>query len=243
MQSILGFIPSERPDQTYHCEKCGQEFENKYGLVTHRWTNACSRVKSAIQNLSPDLIADTRSDNYDPEKPFKCERCTKTFKSVQGLQTHRKHFSCIKDGSAAKTGWINKETSKLLCKFCGVSFQTKPSLLEHENMHQTTEPNKCFFCQRNFNDHTALLVHQKLTGHMKTTNRCEFCEESFETKEDLELHIAMHKKNGEGKLIFECQYCPKSFSKEISLLSHQKVHVADTETPVSMVKETLSLTL
>ncbi|XP_064629024.1 zinc finger and SCAN domain-containing protein 30-like [Lineus longissimus] len=236
MQNLLGYIPSEKPDQSYRCEKCGQEFENKYGLVTHRWTNACSRVKSAIQNLSPDLIADTKSDNYDPEKPFKCERCTKTFKSVQGLQTHRKHFSCVKDGSAAKTGWFNKESSpasKFLCKFCGESFNTKQVLLEHEHVHKTMEPNKCFFCHRNFDDQTALLIHQKLTGHQKPTNRCQFCEESFETNEDLEKHIAVHKKNGDGKVTFMCPSCPKSFSKEISLLSHQKVHVDDNPNPIS----------
>lgn len=172
-----------------------------------------------------------------------CEFCKKKFLSQYTCDFHKMKVHMNEEERA----W--KKMDMLKCKLCSKVFQDKRKLTAHLACHR--EPIfPCSFCEKKFKrkydvQKHILIMHSDLDPE---GIKCEICQRGFKTKNNLYLHLKIHKKQyaiyceGCGKgfscrsshdahykhvhqgLRFKCDICEKSFTTEVYLQSHKRLH-------------------
>lgn len=99
------------------------------------------------------MIHDDLEDFNEPEDPLKCQNCFITFKSANGLLSHKKTCNTRITNVIINTRKLkplertdSPKTEPCVCDHCGKTFQSMKSLKEHLKSHDDTFRKKCPYC-------------------------------------------------------------------------------------------------
>ncbi|XP_068622594.1 protein PF3D7_1417600 [Battus philenor] len=123
----------------------------------------------------------------------------------------------------------NEKPIPNICEYCGLKSLKRNYILHHlYTKHGVEPPPHYHFPKCNYCSYVALtkayLVKHKLT-HIENKNfGCDVCAASFNTSNQLLIHIQKtgHKYSAERKISLQCIYCLKTFSRETNLYTHLK---------------------
>ncbi|KAK3100666.1 hypothetical protein FSP39_023375 [Pinctada imbricata] len=166
------------------CNICGKRYKNPRSLVVHKKSHTENYVK--------------------PE--YTCDHCSKTFQTVQGLESH-----CNSEHLGQK--------KRFLCTSCGKSFSTKYTLQQHANTHTGSKPFKCNECSKCFAYESALREHKLIHSNLKKY-QCQKCSKRFNRRNSLQVHEKIHNDQKE----YQCEQCGRSFTQKQALERHERTH-------------------
>ena len=146
------------------------------------------------------------------EKPYKCAKCGKNFRTNQCLSHHKKNLSNCEDK-------LRKNEEIHQCRTCEKNFKQKSDLNKHEKIHTSERPFLCSICPKRFKIKVGLAEHEK-THSTEKPFQCKFCTKSFRLK----ASIINHERNHTGDVPFLCKECGKSFSMKNILERHELSH-------------------
>jgi len=141
-------------------------------------------------------------------KPYRCEKCNKTFRNKQNLKKHQR---------------IHVVEKAYTCEECGKKFALHDYLKLHSLVHTQIKLHVCNQCEKKFTLSCNLIVHKRIHTGEKNFE-CNQCEKRFATKEGLKIHkLAIHDeiKN------FECDQCNLKCSSKGNLTQHKRTHSGD----------------
>jgi len=78
-------------------------------------------------------------------KPFKCDKCQKTFTCKSSLNVHRR----------------NHGEKKFACSYCNMHFHVPTDLSRHVTVHTGERPWRCAVCDKGYSCKSTLSVHIK----------------------------------------------------------------------------------
>ena len=103
------------------------------------------------------------------------------------------------------------EDDKIVCKYCGKTFDSEDRFTEHIKRHfDQIRFYDCALCSQQFELFTELMEHQKT--HIEKKFICYVCKQSFGSPHHLSVHAKTH--------TFSCQICPKSLPSKQQLDHH-----------------------
>lgn len=156
----------------------------------------------------------------------KCDLCDKTFGAVAKLRQHKTrihdkhptHFCSLCDFSGYTPDDVRRHnlrchTGELehACTHCDARFSSEIALRNHcKRVHQLQVCFSCKHCDYTCSSEATLKTHQQ-SKHPQL--KCSTCQESFETKESLEIHQRTH-------LAHQCQLCPFAAKTRQRLAQH-----------------------
>lgn len=164
------FDQSQKP-HGLSCEKCGKSFTSDALLRFHERSHVgnkpfkCEKCEyaSATKNL---LKSHTKTAH--PVDKIHCDKCSLDFENKKEFWKHG--FSCISSGKCLHCGIVfqalKKHTTTMWkkCCGCGLSFDTKNELVEHQAKATT-----CSSCDLKFCHENELLTHVKLVHKKRDT--------------------------------------------------------------------------
>ena len=173
--------------------------------------NRAEKVSDENYNSSED-----ENNNLNCHKAFKCDLCTKVFRSSTLFQRHQK---------------THKEKYCQNCPECDKPFASKSSLSAHLKAHQESKTKthqesktfSCPHCQREFKGRKSLLEHISAQHNQEGRLVCAQCPASFVSKHLKNVHEREH--NGEKGYI--CDQCGESFATVQGLSHHKSKHTGD----------------
>lgn len=137
---------------------------------------------------------------------------------------------------------MKKVEESLICSICNAKFTSKRSLTVHKKYHDKPidsfdtervglEPFssanlerkklfECSFCKKVYGAERRMLQHKK--QHTNRVHDCEYCNDSFETKSELNNHVMNLHKN--ELRTYDCDQCSLNFPLESMLKSHSVTH-------------------
>ena len=149
-----------------------------------------------------------RTEHNLVEKPFKCDKCPRSFASQIGLSHHQMTHS--------------DTPKKYSCQTCNKTFTAESTLKRHiKSVHGNNIKLQCELCEKSFTraDNLTRHIHE---AHLEPSVniqyacqfakpfKCDFCASSFKRKEKLNSHLwSSHAVETE---IFQCEFCLKNFS-------------------------------
>ncbi|XP_066573951.1 uncharacterized protein LOC136764023 [Amia ocellicauda] len=137
---------------THNCPECGRKFVSPHDLLIH------SQIHSLVT-------------------PFKCDRCTSGFRTLNILREHKFQQ--------------HPDTWDVFCRDCGKKFLFEGSLRQHRVMHSAERPFKCMECESAFKTRGQLNNHRLIhTG--EKPHRCTQCQACFRTIGHLINHRLTH---------------------------------------------------
>lgn len=214
----------------------------------------CPKRYSSYENMIRHFII-----NHKKHRLHKCHLCTRKFTAEADLQQH-----------IGKTHKKDKHSSipaanNYSCGQCGDLFPTLDKWCDHQKSHATNNIHQCSECSRVFGSEEELSQHRTehpniklklyrcsesnsykaITDYSSNSQspnpfQCDLCDDSFNTKKQLQKHLNLHKhlangytpkpkKNADG--YFECTFCDKTYVLSSSLWKHRKVsHGIETST-------------
>jgi len=163
------------------CEVCGKTFRMRHHLEQHLKICKSERVKNFCCNIC-DFKTHSRASlrnhllTHSDARNFSCEECGASFKSKNGLTSHKKFH----------------KGRKFPCTVCGTELRSKGSLGRHIKQHQDLREHVCNVCGFAFVQLENLRVHQ-YKQHQILIYKCDKCEERFRLKADMKQHrIEVH---------------------------------------------------
>ncbi|XP_013403911.1 zinc finger protein 236 isoform X2 [Lingula anatina] len=163
--------------------------EHHFGVEEPAMEESVDTTPANTMELTTDTVTttDTGDDHLqdameatstDPDRPFLCQICNKTFKRLPHLKEHMQ----------SHLGQNRARPTPYQCEQCGKSFN-KPSQLErHVRIHTGERPFQCDLCPKAFNQKNALQMHLKKHSGEKP-HTCSYCDMSFTQKGNLKVHI------------------------------------------------------
>ncbi|KAL3887286.1 hypothetical protein ACJMK2_027229 [Sinanodonta woodiana] len=206
------------------CPVCHMQFDNKKDLIDH----AAEHGKSKSKEI-----------NY--HRPFKCERCWKSFTSVDRLQRHLlchgneddKPLQCqvcykrfMNNSALACHMKTHSEKKYYECPICHQGFDQTIAMREHSIVHTNDEGKfTCPACNKKFSEFLVLKKH--IRGfHSNRCYPCPECEKVFPRPDKLKLHMLRHSSHRE----FMCETCGRQFKRKDKLKEHiRRMHSEERE--------------
>lgn len=147
---------------------------------------------------------------HNGEKPYKCDKCPKTFSDKYCLVRHRK---------------LHTGEKPFKCPHCQRTFKRRSHLTSHLRIHTGAVRPKglsCVHCPKSFSCKSRLNIHLRShTGEQPYL--CPHCSRRFAYKSNLKRHIQSHVQKGEKP--HKCSSCSKGYTRKSSLRKHvQKFH-------------------
>ncbi|CAB1334156.1 unnamed protein product [Coregonus sp. 'balchen'] len=106
----------------------------------------------------------------------RCRICAKPFITKESLVIH-----------------AHRHTKLSRCGICGRSFESVESLKDHLNFHVgSTGSLSCYICGICFTEDEEVLLEEHMSNHKLKLYRCLGCNESFDTRQGLTLHMRTH---------------------------------------------------
>lgn len=237
---------SERP---YRCEQCPKTFAVRSCLTAHKASHSqreriheCNVCHKTFYT-KPILTSHMKS-HYD--KPFQCEKCTKSFLRKGDLSRHCRTNSCKRMTHLPKVSifqcyicskelksfyllrrhmllfHLRNHSKRYSCDECPKKYTSMEHLRYHKRaIHRNERPFACSLCSKTFHDKAYLAKHCLIHSKEKPFV-CEICSKAFSHKSNLTRHKVCHV--GERK--FECDVCFKKFMFQAILNTHKLTHVA-----------------
>jgi KRAB domain-containing zinc finger protein len=155
-QSCRSHLRIHADEKPFKCDKCDMEFRAKRSLddhsVAHRFVGStnplqcrmCDKVLSSLKCLAKHEMIHTG------EKPYKCEKCDKGYRTNDQLQNH-----------VASHG---DERNRLKCELCHLAYWTNAELCRHIRRRHSNQPrpmHKCHLCIKAYVKKTSLNEHIK----------------------------------------------------------------------------------
>lgn len=223
----------------YVCEICGRKFVKKCYLNKHIRFHAGNKDQKNLQcDVCSEQFVDKKlyilhkRSSHDPEKPFLCDLCNKSYTSKASLRQHL--------------------VREVICTLCDEIFTSNDLLKQHvilvhtlmqyrEAVNDENDSNAAFvypceICGRKFTS------EERYKQHQLTELSCELCYSKFTQNEDLKIHIenkhdpTEHRKvmslrwkkniklGGIKSAEFPCDICGKKLFYRRTLLLHMRMH-------------------
>ncbi|XP_033231785.1 zinc finger protein 93-like [Belonocnema kinseyi] len=178
---------------------------------------------SIDKNLLNQKEQSVPDPSHNPETKYKCEKCARSYKRKESLNSHQK-FDC-------------DVTPQFKCKFCSKQFKRK-SIMNchivsvHEKTKLMTSQTKfnCETCCRSYSTISNLNRHKRSEhAGLKRKFTCDIC--GYETNEKCKLSTHINLRH-QGYMIQEtnfkpskrryyCDQCSRSYSFSVSLYRHK----------------------
>ncbi|XP_034043650.1 uncharacterized protein LOC117525830 [Thalassophryne amazonica] len=250
------------------CTDCGKTFRRMYHLKKHILTHrrsaygTCFECCHCPKNFSLPEELRKHIKTHVMESSGICPKCSQSFSSPEELQTHmevhEKSHVCTTCSKSFKLEYALKKHEEIhkegqfYCSLCNKQFMHCSNYKNHIISHQKKE-SKCPHCDRIFLTLTAFKCHLQ-THTEERPYKCPCCIETFEKKEDLDLHCLKHRKfkkarpysctrcdyafatlpdltehmnSHEGELPQNCPCCPKTFLNKSKLEKHLSIHTGE----------------
>ena len=154
----------------------------------------------------------------DEEKTFRCDICSKVFKTKKTWMFHMKakheHDSVfsqkLKEISASKS-------LKISCPLCDQTF-TSRNLKNHiRSDHEThTLVEECDICHKKFSNISHLYRHIDSMHNEERRHECTLCDFTTKIKQNLRRHILVHS----AEFRFKCDICGHQSKRENDFKKH-----------------------
>ena len=189
-----------------------------------------------MESRHMDREAEWVGEFPERDKKHICDLCNKSYISYDGLQTHKKYIHSLSrqgrtgpriskkagNTSAAQDGKerpaVMPEDKKSIryytCKFCNRSFNNQSALSKHKRDRHSKFT--CKICNVSYLCQSSFKRH-KLKCYKKKCNKCIKCDKKFESKSSLDGHI----KSCPGT--HKCLKCGKQFANISNVNRHDKI--------------------
>lgn len=141
----------------------------------------------------------------NPEHPFQCLDCGKSFKWSSRLAHHQRSHN-------------NERPYR--CNICPKAFKGSSALLYHQRSHSGEKPYKCDDCGKAFKRSSLLQIHRSVHTGLRTF-QCSYCPLTFKWSSHYQYHLRQHT----GECPYPCDSCSKAFKNSSSLRRHKNVHL------------------
>lgn len=146
------------------------------------------------------------------ERPFKCDICSKGFKSSGNLREHR---------------IIHSDVRPFSCSICQKGCSTKADLAVHMKIHTGEKGHTCDICGKAFTQKGNLTRHALTHVIYDMKMKCQECGKVSLSKTEFQDHIRSHIS---GELPYQCGNCGKCFPDQQTRNEH-KIQVHDVLKP------------
>ena len=247
---FLKQIEPESGLEKYRCDKCDMWFDSFASFRTHSKYHQEGQIEKSVCILCQkefdhsNLLVSHMLKNHVTNGEYKCDFCTKTFKTDRRseLEFHvtKDHgigdykFKCdICDLPFAKECRLKKhkdvvhekKSLNLICDTCGLVCKTKTHFDKHLKANHAgsliTDKDinkKCDKCQEEFNEPLVFEDHLKQCLDDKKSFKCKYCDLHWVSHLSLEMHIVL----SHQKINHVCQHCGHSTSQMTALNYHIK---------------------
>ena len=218
--------PTEKMEEDQECALCEQMFPSSLALQQHMECHL----------------------SRDPEAPYRCHECEKTFTVAARLTRHyrthtgerphicticQKSFS-VKENLAVHLR-IHTQERPYPCTVCHRSFEHSGKLHRHMRIHTGERPHQCNLCNKTFIQSGQLVIHMRThTGEKPYV--CTSCHKGFTCSKQLKVHMRTHT----GEKPYSCDICGKSFGYNHVLKLHQVAHFGEKVYKCTLCKATFS---
>jgi KRAB domain-containing zinc finger protein len=234
---------SDGQNKYFVCDLDGKKFITKGTLHNHIKTHLSTvECKICGKFIKPLIMALHLRVTHSTEENFHCQICSKSFKSMKYLNSHKKsHDKKFECKMCSKTfQWataLRKHTrdyhdnpKSFACEICENKFNCKSTLKLHMRRHDKNRP-KPFECQRcdfKTDNSSHFIRHQKSHVHqderiaaMKNPLKCQICAALCRDKQILSQHI----KSVHPKELLQCDLCGKTSKIKRNLKKHFEIHL------------------
>ncbi|XP_037300508.1 RE1-silencing transcription factor isoform X3 [Manduca sexta] len=212
---------------TFICTACGKKFKRLILLKRHEKLmhsdmpqQRCPRCPASFLSLS-DLEAHKRKHIRVHSRTYECILCERKFPGKASLQRHKEIIHDLKPAHR--------------CDYCPQRFTTIPKLARHVRTHAAPRSYPCKYCNKTFVKSHHYTRHLRMK-HRETLRsrrgpfgeveqfRCDQCDDSFGTQDELIYHSAIH---ATQNLI--CPLCQEKFDDVEAVTMHIKSHANGSE--------------
>ena len=144
--------------------------------------------------------------SHDSVKPYSCDICDNTFRTELHLEKHKSN--------------VHAENVKYICPTCNLTFKTIQGLKHHtENIHLDQKDFECDVCYKSYSSFENLRKH-KGRHQNKETLLCEFCENTYASKQALNHHVETTHSDNPKEKDKKCDICDFKTYDMPSLKTH-----------------------
>lgn len=165
------------------CKYCDKLFSNRSGRLYHQEQVHFNRRRFRCDNcdlsfgLKQTLMNHIRNKHSNNVRPFKCEMCSKNYKTKAALHNHRVYHS--------------KDDPKYHCNYCEKKFHFNFLLQQHETIHLgNSKTFECTVCKKTFNTRNKLTKHRGIHDN----NQFSCTKEGCTFKGNLKRYLIAHMK-------------------------------------------------
>ena len=154
------------------CEKCGKGFKSLQNLKIHlqEFHNKIP-CKHCGEFYGPGYMENHVKMVHIQDNSWLCEKCEHKFHTKTQLLSH-----------------IKATHEKIVCKFCGKSFNNYNLKVHIMQVHEMERPYKCDICLKGFVDLKRYQIHMNThTGNKPF--KCEFCCKAFADSSNRRMHV------------------------------------------------------
>ncbi|XP_050676695.1 zinc finger protein 728-like isoform X18 [Leptidea sinapis] len=206
---LLPFKFSENSLQCFMCQSVHHKFKSLLEHMNVHYRNFICEVCNAGFITRSVLAQHSKAHDIGT---FKCHYCDKVFDTLRKKQSHEK---CVHTHSEG----LNR------CAYCNEKFgdyRKKETHLFRVHGVVYTEA-KCQACDKTFRSQKEYTAHIKRLHLMDRRHRCNECDMSFFTSNELKNHMVKHT----GERMFKCEVCFNSYGRRKTLREHMRIHADD----------------
>uniref|UniRef100_A0A1A9W188 C2H2-type domain-containing protein n=1 Tax=Glossina brevipalpis TaxID=37001 RepID=A0A1A9W188_9MUSC len=193
----------------------------------------CNYCKCAYNSVGS--LAQHMSKKHPAIKPFKCDKCDKSFVVEEHFKIHInrhngiKNFKCEHCDKSFSFKFAMKQHMRMhtepapyLCTLCGKTFYRPSNLRQHMQRHGEEKPYACPHCPKRFKCPSDRYIHL-MSHNAGKVHVCSTCGSRFSRLDTLNNHQMLHS----GKKPYKCDQCSMTFASPVNLNRHKRTHTGE----------------